>query len=346
MPKNLAGPMFLAITVPLMTVLRVSPADEPKASAQPPIRVNVLALNFDPIIPNSGGRRLHEEFKWNDPRKLADGYVDDIRRASSGFIDYTIVEWKDVDGFNVKTDGYRYTLDEYLKCHKANKGWHEPDGLDYPRTLDEFQSPALIDAGAIDEVWLFGPPYAGYWESAMAGPRAFYINGGVYPDVKCGRPFAIMGFNYERGVAEMVHDLSHRTESTMARIFGGWKAEELTTDWARFAACAAKAGDGRAGCGDCHNPPNAEKDYDYENPRSVESTAEDWRRYPNLTGARTRVSRESWGGPDYHRNYMTWWFMHLPSAPGVHPVHGRQNNWWKYVFDFDAYTEGGKPKSK
>ena len=319
------------------------PAGRP-APSDPPIEVKVLALNFDPIVRAEGGKRLHEVCGWNDPHKLADGYIADVAKAGGGFIRYRIAEWKDVDGFNVKTDGFRYSLDAYLACRKANKGWHQPDALDYPRTLAEFDVPRRIDSGEIDEIWLFGPPYAGYFESAMAGPGAFYINGGVFEGVKSKRPFAVMGFNYERGVAEMLHDLAHRTESTMSRVFGGWKAEELTTDWARFAACDKKAGPGRAGCGDCHFPPNAASDYDYSNPRSVVSTADDWRNYPKLTGATTKVDREIWGGPDYHRNYMIWWFTRLPKAPGTHPEHGRRTNWWKYVFDFTAYTPDGKPR--
>ena len=46
----------------------------------------------------------------------------------------------------------------------------------------------------------------------MAGKGAFYINGGPigYDKIPSQRPFVIMGFNYERGVAEMLHDLPRR----------------------------------------------------------------------------------------------------------------------------------------
>jgi len=138
------------------------------------------------------------------------------------------------------------------------------------------------------------------------------------------------------GVAEMLHDLCHRTESTMARVYGGWKSEELTTNWARFAANFAQS-HGVAACGTCHWPPNAERDYDYANPRFVDSSAEDWLRYPHLTGKTSKVNRETWGGPDYHRNYMRWWFSHLPKAAGVN-ADGRLNNWWEYVFNFEKFT--------
>lgn len=311
-----------------------------KAPKRKPIVVKVLVLNFDPIIPQEGNRRLHEVGKWNDPRKLSEGYIADVEAASGGLIDYRIVEWKDIDTFHTKIDGFRYTPEEYLKCMREKKGWHEPDTADYPRTFQEYGILPRIDSGEIDEVWFHGGPYFGYNESAMAGPGAFYINGAVYDKVRSKRPFAIMGFNYERGVAEMVHDLCHRTESTMTRVYGGWKTEELTTNWARFAANLKQSG--TAACGTCHWPPNAEHDYDYANPREVDSTADDWLTYPRLTGKTQKVSRETWGGPDYHRNYMKWWFSHLPRARGVNKD-GRLNNWWEYVFNFTAYDEKGRP---
>ena len=311
-------------------------------SAEPPIRVRVLVLNFDPRVSTEGNKPLHVALGWNNPRHLAQEYIRDVRDASCGLVRYIIVEWRDIDGFPVKTDGFVYSVEQFLRCWREQKGWHEPDSADYERVLKEQGVDKFINANKIDEVWLFGAPYMGFWESAMAGPGAFYINGGVYDRFPTRRPFAIMGFSYERGVAEMLHNLCHRTESTMARIYGGWEADKLTTHWARFAANAHQSG-GYAGVGSCHYPPNAEKDYDYANPRTVLSTAEDWLNYPNLTGKKTPVNCESWGGPDYHRNYMRWWFRHLPRAPGIHPQDGRLNNWWRYVFEFTCYDERGRP---
>jgi hypothetical protein len=39
---------------------------------------------------------------------------------------------------------------------------------------------------------------------------------------------------------------------------------------------------------------------------------------------------------------MLWYFTLLPRAPGTGPD-GRQNNWWKYVYDFTRYDQTGKP---
>lgn len=297
------------------------------------LAVRVLVLDFDPALPRRAGRRAHAAFEWNDPRALTAEYVADVERASGGYVRYRIVEWRTLDAFPRKRDGFRYTPDTFEGCWANRETCHEPDGLDYPAMLRDHAVVREVDDGSVDELWIFGGPYFGFFESAMAGPGAFAINGDAFPDVPARRAFAIMGFNYERGVAEMLHNLCHRIEATMSRVSGGWQAESLTTSWARFAANAHQSG-GRAGVGSCHYPPNGSADYDYENARSVDSDADDWYAYPRLTGARRSVTRETWGGPDYHRNYMRWWLSHLPRGSGEGDD-GRRNNWWEYVFRFN-----------
>jgi len=328
----------------LALALFVSPQTSATTRFASPITVRVLVLNFDPIIPQEGGRRLHEVLRWNDPRKLAEGYIADLREATRGHIRHRIVEWRDIDTFHRKADGFTYTPESYLKAWRSRTGFHEPDTADYPGTFRDHGVLPRVDRGEIDEVWFFGAPYFGYSESAMAGPGAFYINGDVYPDVPSKRAFAIMGFSYERGVAEMLHDLCHRTEATMSRVSGGWEADKLVSDWARFAANFAQS-NGVAACGTCHWPPNAERHYDYDNPRVVQSSADDWLSYPRLTGALKPVSRETWGGPDYHRNYMRWWFAHLPRASGA-SAEGVPNDWWRLVYRFNDYDDRGRPRKR
>ena len=331
------------------------------ARGQTPLRVKVLVLDFDPMIPghvhspddpNAKPKGLREVGRWNDPIPLAAGYMQDVCDASGGLIQYEIAEWLVVRRFQKKTDGFVYTPESYVECLRNWKHgtdpWHKPDGLDYPHMVKEFDLARWVESGQIDEVWMMGLPFFGYWESAMAGQDAFYINGGVYDQVPCKRRFVIMGFNVERGVAEMLHDLCHRTESTMSRIYGGWKVDQLTDNWARFAANEKQSG--TAAVGTCHFPPNGENHYDYANKRMVESTADDWRHYPNLTGRKRTFNCEEWSGPyrsksgqpDYHRNFMRWWFTHLPKAVGVNDD-GRLNNWWEYLYNFNAYDEPGRP---
>jgi len=324
------------------------------------IEIKLFVLNFNPIIKRKDIHkhfikrlpkhkkvlRLTDVFKWNDPRKLTEDFIADMKKATDGYIRYKVAKWKDVDTFQTKIDGFTYTAKGYLKCWlDGKKEFHKPDRADFPLSFKNHKVIQMIDSGEVDEIWFIGAPYFGYNESQMAGPGAFYINGKVYGKVKSKHAFVIMGFNYERGVAEMLHSNCHRVESTMTRIYGGrWRADELTTNWARFAANASQS-NGVSAIGNCHRPANAEKGYDYANKRFVMSSAADWLNYPNLTGKKKKVNRETWGGPDYHRKYMNWWYNHFPRAKGWNKD-GRLNNWWKYVYKFNDYTNKGKLKKK
>jgi hypothetical protein len=299
-----------------------------------PREVRVLVLSFDPII-TSKGRPAHQALGFNDPHQLADQYAGDVLKASGGWMRYRVVEWRDIHEIPQKRDGFQYGVDSYMACLSSRGACHEPDGADYERLLEKHDVSALINRRAIDEVWLFGGPYFGFYEAAMAGPHAFDINGEAFVNVKTNRAFAIMGFSYERGVAEMLHNLCHRVEGTMTQVYGGWAAESLATTWARFAANAAQSR-GRAGVGSCHYPPNATKEYEYDASVAVQSDAEDWVNYPNLTGARGPIAAYSWGGDnDAHRSYLIWWLRHLPRVDTV-GRDGKLANWWSYVVHFDS----------
>jgi hypothetical protein len=322
--------VLATLLAPLLLQLPMPAAPRPPVPDTLPIVVRVLVLNFDPVLEARDDLPLHAALGWRAPRQLAAKFMREVATASHGRVQYHIVEWQDLDAFPVKLDGFTYTDSTWLACWADRATCYQPDGSDYPRLLAEHGVPARIDRGEIDELWIFGAPYLGFWESAMAGPDAFEINGGVYDSVAVSKRFAIMGFSYERGVAEMLHNLCHRTEATMTHLHGGWRADELVNSWARFAANAHQS-NGVAAVGTCHYPPNGEKDYDYANPRTVSSTADDYLDYPELGGSAMPVSRETWGGPEYHLNYMRWWFTRLPHAPGRAPD-GTLNDWWRYVY--------------
>jgi hypothetical protein len=297
--------------------------------------VNVLVLNYDPTVVTNGdlGFTARQLYAWQDPHWLADEYISDVLDDSQGLVKYNIVEWRDLDEFPAKIDGFVYTRQQYLDCMGKKEKCHSPDDLDYEKMFEDQEVVKGINEGKFEELWIFGGPYFGYWEAAMAGPGSFYTNGGIYSNVVADKAFAIMGFNYERGVAEMLHDLSHRTEGTMSTVYGIWDAKRMPNAWSRFAANVTQS-DGFAGVGSCHWPPNAKADYDYANTDLVLSTAEDWKNYPFMTGATTGVNCQTWGGPDYHRNYLNWWFRHLPRRDGEAPDQ-KLNNWWRYIFEFN-----------
>lgn len=292
-----------------------------------PIERRVLMIVHNPTFPMRGGQKLHQVFNWNDPDTLARQYVADVREASHGYANYTIAERVEVDGFPIKQDGFAYTPQGYLDAWRTRR-FHDPDGVDYPRLVREFDMVEKVSSGAIDEVWLFGFPYEGCWESTMAGPGAFWCNSpplaGTEP---AARRFVIMGFNFERGVGEMLEDLGHRTESIMSKVFE--RTRGPANLWERFTRYD-QTHPGRAECGTVHFAPNSLRDYDWGNPRPVWSRCDTWRRFPDLAGEPRRVTCAEWGNGDIRRHHL-WWLSHLPPWPGE--THGISHNWWQYVID-------------
>ncbi len=322
----------------------------PRRAPQPPpfVAPRVLVINFDPVVESEGGRRLHEVGGWNDPHVLADGYIADLNRASAGYARYRIAEWVDADEWPLKKDGFRYTDETYLAAFRKKTVWHQPDAFDYSAFIRQFDLARRVNSGEIDEVWVFSMPYAGFWESTMAGAGAYFCNSDPVPDVPAKKAFIIMGFNYERGVGEMLEDWGHRTESILTHVFGSWEPK-ATHAWNRFTLYDKQIRErpelaGQvSGCGNVHFSPNSQKDYEWGAKTPVTSACDDWLNYPNLTGATRVVAADDWGNGDIRQRHV-WWLSHLPRAAGRSD--GILNNWWAYVADFNRYPESnGRAKA-
>lgn len=306
-----------------------APADPLPPQPPSPVALRVLIVVFSPVVDRGTGRTLSQEFGWYDPDHLAAQYAEDVAMASHGLMRYAIVERQVIDGFPPKIDGFRYEADTYLRCWNHRSGFHEPDAADYHGILDTCGTIEKVNAGHIDEVWLFGPPYAGFYESHMAGPGAFWCNSPpLAAPTRLRRPnrrFVVMGFNYEREVGCMLENLGHRVESIMARVYEG-KVPNLWERFTRYDQIAR----GQASAGNVHFAPNSTHDYDWGNPRPVSSDCDDWLAFPRLTGARRAVACHDWGGGDMRLHHL-WWFERIPHAAGE--TGGVANNWWRYVAD-------------
>lgn len=189
--------------------------------------VKVLVVNFDPLVPSEGNKRLWEVFpNWTNPRTLAAAYKAEMEYASGGAITFEIVTWRDVNDIPVLANGYDYTPDEYVRNTRSGTGWQPANVLaDFAKMAASQDFATPVNAGLVDEVWLFGEHHFGlFGETWMVGPDAFYVNGPIFTDPALRRPFVGNGFDYGRGVGEMMHNTAHRLESTMARFFGGRNA--------------------------------------------------------------------------------------------------------------------------
>ncbi len=309
---------------------RPSPQAPPQTQPSPsgtvaPIQSKVLLIVHNPPLQSESGKRMTEAFGWNDPAKLVEGYIADIKACSGGYLNYEVVERIDDDIYPLKEDGFRYTEETFLETWKSKKG-HDPDRISYPELIKIYELEHRQRMGQFNEVWFFGFPFAGHYESTMVGPGAFWCNS---PPVKetdrFKSRFVMMGFNFERGVGEMLENFGHRTESIMKHVFE--QPGRRRNMWDLYLQ-HEKTNPGQSHCGTVHFAPNSEKDYDWGNPTPVTSFCDDWLTYPDLPGSAKTMTTADWGGGDIRKHHV-WWLSHLPKVSGE--TNGVSNNWWTYV---------------
>lgn len=326
------------------------------AQTASPLYPRAVVINFDPIVEKQGTQRLHAVYGWTDPSTLTAGYVNDLRSSSHNLVNFRVTRTINADVYPVKRDGFRYTDLTFQQCWPSGGTTycHQPDGVDYRAVARDYDLARKVDSGELDEVLMFGAPYFGYWESTMAGRGGYWCNSSPQTRIPCSRIFIMMGFNYERGVGEMLEDYGHRTESIMRYVYGSWSAQK-THAWNRFTLYDKQMPD-EAACGNVHFAPNSTSDYDWGNSSYVNSTCDWWLNtfpagYPDEIGPKRLVNRGEWGNGDM-RLHHTWWFSHIPHVDGSITEYGmtRLNNWWAYLQDFNRHAEsngdfapGGSP---
>jgi hypothetical protein len=297
----------------------------------PPVTRNVMVIDFNPILENEGGRRLREYKGWTDPLELESLFISDIQTASNGYFQYHIVtRMADIDAYPQKSTGYVFTDASYISALSSQDA-NARAIINYNKVLTDYDVCGRVNRGEIDELWLWGGPWFGYWEAVMAGPGAYVTNASPILGTTCNRKLHILGFSYERGIAEMLEDFGHRTEGTMRTVYGGWFAGS-NTDWDKYTKSKAfHAADGTFGygCGTVHEPFNAAGAYDWSNASSVQNTCVGWSQYPPASTADTVNSCSLWGCTGY--GYLKLWLSNLPKASGQ--TNGKWNNWWKYLGD-------------
>jgi hypothetical protein len=307
------------------------------SSDMPFVTKNVLVINYDPILTNHGGVRLHQYMNWGDPHELTTQYLTDLTEVSSNYVRW-VPTFVDVNAWPVKADGFVYDETSYL-----SGSFHSPDNVNYERIIQDFDLDNRVKAGEVDEVVLWGGPYFGFYESQMVGATAYWCNSPAI--IHAGVPlYVIMGLNYERGGDCALESFGHRSESILSHVYG-WPSGGTTILhlWDRFTKITRDA-PGSAACGNVHFPPNGMSDYDYGNSTTVKCYADDWLlNYPKFKSANRMLNAAEWNYD--HRLYLKWWFAHMPHKPdryvdtGNTINNGKLNNWWGYLADFNFYTE-------
>ena len=318
----------------------------------------VLIINFDPTFNVNGETLKQHELAsswndpqdiipdWHDPYELADEFAKTMSEVSYGNVNYKIVDKIELNEMPRSTaiDKSPYTTDEYYNklmaaaqetdgAYWTAKGWKDYGfTFDYEYYLSKYAYDK-VNNGEVDEVWFFGGPCLGVTlnETAMIGKDAFPVNNvAIHKDGM--KNFIAYGFNYERGLAEMLEDAGHRQEWIMKDVIGEWpdydKDYSQYNDWEKFTAYDDVAEE-KSGVGDVHHAPNSLEDYDWDNKEFADSYCDNWYNYPDLSGAAKQVNCDTWGEP-YALNHKKWWFSHMPHAAGINAQTGLYNNLWIY----------------
>ena len=273
-----------------------TPLSTPKLTPKPnPKLTRVLVLDFNPVIHSQNNTRLRKLKSWADPQTLESEYIRIVSKLSHGMINYSVIERiSNIDMFLEKIDGFEYTETEYLNVINSHIEHHEPDIINYSKLIEKYDICQKVNSGQIDELWLWGGPWFGYYEAVMAGRDAYFTNALPIKNTPCNRNINIMGFSYERGVDEMLEDLGHRMEGVMAHVFNEdprWEPSQKT-EWGKFVSSY----------GWMHQPPNilySLQQYIYDDPAVKPTPCSAW--------GCTKSGFES------------WWFNKLPAK------------WWDYL---------------
>lgn len=303
------------------------PPDSPDEPAQI-VTSKILLLIYDPVMDAASGQKLSQAMNWNRVEDLATAFSSELVQTSRGMARANIIQRVEVNEFPALADGFRYTPQTYMDVLRGVSQPHKPTELDYQKIIEKHKILQRAASGEIDEVWIFGFPYAGLYESVMGGKDAFWCNAPALRNTStCPRRFVVMGFNFERGVGEMMESFGHRIESILAKTFEGKTGDANL--WLRFARYDRIAPE-KAEVGTIHFAPNSDRDYDWNNPRQVNSFCDNWYRFPDLTGVPRLVSADEWGNGDIRLHHV-WWYKHIPHVGGRQ--NGIHNNWWLYIMD-------------
>lgn len=331
----------------------VNDASDEAAAVEPdaptPITKKVLLIIYDPVMSN--GQKLHVHRGWPDPYALMPQIYGAISSSSGGYLNYQTVQTIERNEWPLKLDGFRYTESSYLNCLANTSTCHMPDDADYLRVFNDFGICSKLTSGTIDEVVIYGAPYFGFDEFAWKipadkmpyyTPTNYWIYQGRKKNIPdCGRSVFVMGYSYERGVAEALESFSHRIESALTLTVGRgfWdacpgNATLGPSDWDHF-TCIDKDKTSTinvAGCGTAHFPPNGRWDYDDGNTAYVNHACPSWDNYPFTSKTIVNQNCTSWGCS--RLSFLQWWMAGLPVIDGL-TTNGNLRNWWRYVADYD-----------
>ena len=218
---------------------------------------------------------------------------------------------------------------------------------DYRSILNRVNICDYVDNKNISQVWLWGyhTDKIAPVESDMSmgtNSRGLW-NHDTYGDISnsyqiddlpvCQKTYTLYNYNYQRTVAEAMHDHMHQLENLYSFADA--------TLWNNFVNPYGQ--DGVNHCGDTHHPVNSRTDYDYQNQTSVQSDCTNWQ--PDGGGSVESVNCSNWGRciDDGGVSWYIWWMQNIPGQNNGLTYKGKAlRNWWDLYLNFDQAFATGK----
>ena len=238
------------------------------------------------------------------------------------------------------------SLEFLLPLPTFSKRGHRVPMTDYRRIMDLVNIKDWVEEKGVKEVWIWGN-HGGkvdLWESNMASPFGDVSNSDRDPKELpvLSKTYTVYHYNYQRGTSEAVEDHMHQIEAVLNHVDGRDTAARSRWSsllfWGHFVGSDATGKIVKPGCGWAHYPPNGERDYDWANPRYVETDMDDWK--PDGSGKKTQMNCERWGGNSLR--WFVYWMQHLPGPANGLRFKGKPlNNWWSFIGDYDLTKARG-----
>ncbi len=271
---------------------------------------NALVLEYDPYLGSSqNNQKVSEYFRFRNVDTLCKEYIKALWVASGGTVKWNVVQKITLNEFPPDTDPeVTFTPENYVLL--INQGYDVGTyyRADYRGIINDerFNIVEKVESGAIDAVWIFAPHHTGFWETAMAGNDAYWINGGPITGINCSKRFVVYGFGREshQNAGFMLENTAHMIENIMLNRIGSswprkweypvWNTYDLAgtnrsaqlvkmNDWQRFILTDAHnyspgfTSTGNAQVGTAHFPPGAIRNYGFfPNNLSFNSNSTHW----------------------------------------------------------------------
>jgi hypothetical protein len=332
MPRMKFLPKLFGAAIALLTMLFPACAAEVSGGyvgdgeaqfAQPAelfARVKLLIIVFNPTVFGDRGELSLGEGRYS-PLALHETHRNELYDVSGGAVAMDVVEIIHA-GFPPQIDEPLPSYESHMQCLSEDDCYNEKQA-DYEQIIRDYHLCERVAAHEVDEVWMMGDTGFGFYESRMVGQGAFHVNAPPLTMEECSRPFIIMGYNYARRNAEMLHNFGHRIDQTLAHYIANGR-DGLVAGMGHIFTSRFFGGLS-SGCGDTHHPPNIPpwgNEYIYNASMRTLSSCDKVGPVPNPESPVRWFDCNEWSCTE--EGYHKWRFGKMPRT--------KDANWWQHIF--------------